>query len=99
MTFLRAGWSDGEAPLLNASVSIGAGDYIRKRQDLAAFGVSWGSPSADCLTDQGTIEIFDRLQLAQNLAITPDIQLIINPALNPDENVLAVFGLRARLSF
>jgi len=36
--------------------------------------------------------------VAQNLAITPDVQLIINPALNPNENVLWVFGLRARLT-
>ena len=31
--------------------------------------------------------------------LTPDIQLIINPALNPDENALVVFGLRARMAF
>jgi porin len=39
------------------------------------------------------------VQLAQNLAITPDVQLIIDPALNPDEDVLWIFGLRARLAF
>jgi len=38
------------------------------------------------------------LQLTQNLAITPDVQLIINPALNPDESSIWVFGLRARLA-
>jgi len=30
---------------------------------------------------------------------TPDVQLLINPALDPGENVIGVFGLRARLSF
>jgi hypothetical protein len=27
------------------------------------------------------------------------VQLITNPALNPDEDVIVVFGLRARVSF
>jgi porin len=39
------------------------------------------------------------VQLAQNLAITPDVQLIINPANNPDEDLIAVFGLRVSLTF
>jgi porin len=50
------------------------------------------------LDDQYTAELFYRLQLTYNLAITPDVQLIIDPALNPDENRTWVFGLRARLA-
>jgi porin len=38
------------------------------------------------------------LQLTQELAITPDIQLLIDPALNPDEDSIWVVGLRARLA-
>lgn len=48
--------------------------------------------------DQYTAEIFYRFQLTQNLAITPDVQLIIDPALNPDESTIWIFGLRARLA-
>ena len=33
------------------------------------------------------------------LSITPDVQLIVNPANNPDEDMIAIFGIRARLSF
>ncbi len=84
---------------MEANVSTGIGYNLSKRQDLVGLGVSWGRPSADGLDDQATVEFFYRLQLAQDLAITPDVQLLINPALNPDENVLAVFGLHARLSF
>ena len=36
--------------------------------------------------------------IAPQLAITPDVQLLINPALNPDEDQIWVFGLRARLA-
>jgi hypothetical protein len=31
-------------------------------------------------------------------AVTPSVQLIVDPALNPDEDVVVVGGLRARLT-
>jgi hypothetical protein len=34
-----------------------------------------------------------------NFAISPDVQLIIDPAKNPTTDTLWVFGLRARVSF
>jgi hypothetical protein len=34
-----------------------------------------------------------------SLAITPTLQLLIHPALSPDQNSIWVFGLRARLAF
>ena len=40
-----------------------------------------------------------RLQVTRELAITPDVQLLINPALNPEKNAIWVFGLRGRLAF
>jgi len=39
------------------------------------------------------------MQLLENLQLNPSIQLLINPALNPDEDVIGVLGLRARLTF
>ena len=98
MPFLRVGYSDGGGALLEASVSAGIGYYMSDSRDLLGFGVNWGKPPESGLDDQYTAEIFYRLQLAQNLAITPDLQLIIDPALNPDENTIWVFGLRARLA-
>ncbi len=97
MPFLRAGYSDDGGALLEASVSGGVGYYFKESKDLIGFGLNWGQPPDSGLDDQYTVEVFYRLQVAQNLAITPDVQLIIDPALNPDENVLWVFGLRARL--
>jgi porin len=52
----------------------------------------------DELDDYYTAELFYRFQFAQNFAITRDVQLILDPALNPDEDVLWVFGLRGRLT-
>ena len=51
------------------------------------------------MSDQYTTEFFYRIQLFRGLAITPDVQLIINPPFNSDEDVIAVFGVRARLAF
>jgi len=97
--FFRAGYSDTDAALMQGTVSIGIGYHIKEHRDLLGAGISWGKPSANDLEDQYTAEFFYRLQVARNFAVTPDVQLIINPALNPDENALAVFGLRARMTF
>ena len=97
MPFIRGGWSDGEAALLDGQVSAGIGKQFRER-DLAGLGVSWGSPSASGLRDQWTGELFYRLQFG-NIAITPSVQLIADPALNPDEDSMIVGGVRARIVF
>jgi porin len=76
----------------------GVGRYFRRRTDALGLGASWGSPSQPGLRDQYTLELFYPFQLAQNLAITPSVQLLIDPALNPDRSTLWVLGLRARLT-
>ena len=60
---------------------------------------SWGSPSDASLRDQFTSKAFCRFQLTQFLVITPGSQLIVDPALNPGEDVLAFFGVRLRAAF
>ena len=55
--------------------------------------------SRPALIGQYTLEAYYRLQLAEHLEITPDIQLIKDPALNPDEDLVWVAGLRGRLAF
>ncbi|UCD34719.1 MAG: carbohydrate porin [Nitrospiraceae bacterium] len=98
MPFFRAGFSDDEAALLEGMVSVGVGRYFAEQRDLLGLGLGWGKPSAAGLDEQWTAELFYRVQIAQNLAITPDVQLIIDPALNPDDDTIWVFGLRARLT-
>ncbi|MBY6006682.1 carbohydrate porin [Salipiger bermudensis] len=99
MPFIRAGWSEGAAPLYNESYTVGAVYRARHRADLMGAAVNWGQPSDESLDPQTTTEIFYRLQLAENLAITPSIQFIDNPALTPDRDSMAIFGLRTRFSF
>jgi porin len=70
---------------------------------LVGVGLNWSQPSSDTLgpglDDQYTAEVFYRVQILKTLTITPDVQLFFNPALNPSENLIAIYGLRARLAF
>jgi len=99
MPFARVGFSDGSAPIYNTSATIGLIRKFKCRSDLVGIGINWGDPPDDSLSEQTTIEAFWNIQLAQNLAVTPDVQLLLDPALNPEESSVWVYGLRARLTF
>jgi porin len=98
MPFFRVGWSDGTAPLMNKALNIGITYYLASRADGWGVGIAWGDPSDDTLHDQTTTEIFYRIQLTQGVAVTPSLQWIFDPALNPDESDLWVMGLRIRFN-
>ena len=103
MPFVRAGASDGGGGALwERSLSTGFGYYMKKRSDLLGLGLNWSRPSEKTFTpglrDQYTAEFFYRIQLSQNFAITPDVQLLIDPALNPAEDQIWIIGVRARLA-
>lgn len=97
MIFGRAGWSDGDAPLMNKTVTLGFMKRFYKR-DLLGLGFNWGDPSNDTLREQYSTELFYRFQFAKNLALTPSVQWLVDPANNSDEDHIWVAGLRARLS-
>ena len=98
--FLRIGWSDGRATLVDTNVSVGLGWQPRgENADFLGIGFSWASPSDDNRISQYTTELFYRFQVTENLAITPDIQMIVNPSLNRDTDILWVGGIRTRVSF
>lgn len=98
LPFFRFGYSDGDAALMQTVFSTGLG-LRRKNNDVSGIGISFGKPADGSLRDQFTSEYFYRFQLTQFLAVTPDIQLIADPALNPSEDVLALFGVRLRAAF
>jgi porin len=72
------------------------------KRDLLGIGFNWGRPNKSRfgpgLRDQYTLEVFYRMRLTTSLTVTPDIQYIRNPALNPVVDDLWVFGFRARLA-
>lgn len=98
LPFFRFGYADGDAALMQTTFSTGLG-LLRANNDVAGVGISFGKPADGTLRDQFTSEAFYRFQLTQCLAVTPDVQLVGNPALNPSEDVLALFGIRLRAAF
>lgn len=98
--FFRAGYTDGGGTLLETSIDIGSA-YSFKNKTKLGFGLSWGVPNADTfgegLDNQFTIESYYRVNIGRVFTIIPDIQFLINPALNPSKDFIAVFGLRGRV--
>ena len=103
LPFVRAGWSDDGGSLLEASVSAGFGYQRERGGDVIGVGLNWGRPNSTTfaadLDDQYTAEVYYRWRFTQRVEVTPSIQVLGNPALNPDENVIGVFGVRARVVF
>jgi porin len=103
MLFGRIGWSDVDAAndpqIYENSYTFGGLYYFANRSDLAGAAINYGELAAQGLDSQTTAEIFYRVQLAQNLAITPSIQLLKDPALNNINDSITLLGLRLRLSF
>ena len=96
--FIRAGWSDAsEASLLEKSASAGLTAHVTERDDYTGIALSWGR-TFDSDVDQVTAEVFYRFQLTKHIAITPNIQLLVNPVLNPDQSSVWVGGLRLRFA-
>lgn len=103
LPFLRAGYSDGGGALLRALVSAGLGYRLNDREDYIGIGASWGRPPTDVtggtIEDQGAFEIYYRAQIFPHLTLTPDFQLLLNPARNPSVDTIWVVGLRLRVAF
>ena len=103
LPFLRIGYADGGGAPLERSVSTGFAYYPAGDSSVFGLGINWGRPNrasfGAAADDQYTVESYYRFQIFERLAITPDFQLIKNPATNPEEDLIWVAGLRARLAF
>jgi carbohydrate-selective porin OprB len=107
MVFLRGGWGNGS--LFDGFAATGFGWRPPSAPaDLFGAGLGWAHPASlvtsvvpglDTLRDQYTWEVFYRFSVTPNLAVTPDVQLIVHPSLTPAESTLWAFGLRARVTF
>ena len=51
------------------------------------------------MRDQYGIETYWKILLAEDLWVTPDLQVIFRPTYNTTKNVLAVGGIKLRLFF
>jgi len=99
MGFARAGWSKGSAPIYNESYSLGVVRRVRRNSDEVGLAINWGNPPDNSLSSQITGEFFYRLQLSKGIAVTPSVQLLKDPALNPVDDTVWVWGIRFRFGW
>jgi porin len=100
--FIRAGWSDGGGGAL-AKRSVSAGFSRRLAfQDWLTIGVGWNKPSEKTyepgLESEKAFEASYLWQITANTSLLPDIQLILDPASHPEEDLVWVAGVRLRLT-
>jgi len=101
LPFARLAYTKDAGSLLQKAVSLGTGYQPKPGGHLLSFGYSWGQTNETTFgvaEDQHTFELFYRLQLSQRIAITPDVQFIVNPALNNQQNSLFLYGIRGRIA-
>ncbi|MGR8920203.1 MAG: carbohydrate porin [Gammaproteobacteria bacterium] len=102
MPFVRGGYAEDGGSLLETSVSVGLLYQREPGADLLGLGFNWGEPNESSfgpgLDDQYTVELFYRFPITQHLVITPSVEYLANPALDPRDDDVWIFGLRARVA-
>lgn len=104
MPYARFGIGNGNGENLfsKKDIQIGSG-YLMPSHDLVGVSFSWAETNnplgLDNPKNQMTAELFYRVQITPHFAITPDVQMIVNPALDVTTNVLWYGGVRGRVSF
>jgi porin len=103
LPFLRGGWADAGDALYETAFSAGFGYSRDPSKGLLGVGVGWSRPNEDTygtvLDDQVTVEAFWMLELVKGIELTPSVQYIADPALNPEADSTTLFGLRFRAAF
>ncbi|MBW2540673.1 MAG: carbohydrate porin [Deltaproteobacteria bacterium] len=104
MPFIRYGYSDGGrfgptpmSHVVNLGVAIDG--IFDQSNDRIGIGLSWSHPANGDLDDQGAVDTFYHIQVTPQIAVTPSVQVILNPALYPNKDAVWVLGIRSRFNF
>ncbi|WP_425044710.1 carbohydrate porin [Primorskyibacter sp. S87] len=96
MVFGRLGWSDGIDPIAKRGATAGLIWRPGFYDDLIGVAATWAEPVAAELKNQTTFVAFYRLVVADNLALTADVQYLKNQGFNAEDSL--VFGIRLRFN-
>ena len=96
MPFVRVGVSDGEAAVMKSQLSAGLTFTFGSNRSQIGAAISYQEPTISDLDNQTTFETYARWQVTPSLAISPNVQILRNPALNPDESTIVLGGVRIR---
>lgn len=102
MPYLRLGKSEGSTPIYNKSATLGVLKQFSYRSDVVGAAITWGElPYNAGFTsqEQTSAEVFWQIQFSQNLEITPNIQYIMDPAMNVEGTDILSMGVRALFTF
>jgi len=100
--FVRFGHSDGGGGVA-AEDAVSAGVEITQRFDQTwTLGAGWARPSRETfgpgLSDEKVLEASYKFQLSQYFSLMPDVQILFNPANDPSDSSVWVFGLRVMIT-
>ena len=99
--FLRYSIGDQDITSFREALSIGLGlegPFARERE-LLGIGYVWSDPTAENTRQEQLIELFYRLEVNNFLAVTPDLQVVIDPGRNAEEDRIWVAGFRVQANF
>ena len=69
------------------------------KDDILGIGVAWGQAGDTASRDQYVMEGYLRHQFTPKVQFTPGFQVIFDPSLNPDDDVIGIFEFRVRVVF
>jgi len=99
--FSRFGTGDGKRTAVQQSLVAGLvfKQAFGFNNDGLGLGFIWNDPSDGTRRDDYGMESFWRLQLTENIQLTPDVQLYFDPSTGSNGNMEASFGLRVGMYF
>jgi len=99
--FGRYGWAEGEITGFEQAATLGLAwpQPFNRSTDLFAVAGVWGEPNDPVRREEKLFEMFYRVRVTETLEVTPDVQLIVDPASNPGRDAIIVGGLRLQLLF
>lgn len=106
--FARYGWDDGRVRKFSNYWSLGGtwkGLHPNRDKDVLGFGFGQGITheqyrSAKNATDTETIfETYYKIHITDWCSLTPDIQILLNPGTNVDNDTAVIPGVRLKMLF
>ncbi len=99
--FARYGYGDGATLQVKHLAALGVGFErpFGADDDVVGVGGSWSRPHVPGARDQWGLEVFYRFQLTPVIQVTPGFELLINPSLDPSEDLVGVFQMRLGIIF
>jgi len=97
--FFRAGYSEEDGGQRVRFIATAGAGFVVRQGDFLGLSTSLSGAPDKSLRNQWTTEAFYRLQMTENIAVTPGFQFTVHPSKTLETDVLAVMSvLRLRLA-